>query len=38
MFDAPATATVDRMPAAQQHAADRFGLRASGRRACRAPD
>ncbi|WP_331747579.1 hypothetical protein OG365_40920 (plasmid) [Streptomyces sp. NBC_00853] len=32
MFDAPAPATVDRMLAAQQHAADQFGLRATGRR------
>ncbi|MGY4394747.1 hypothetical protein ACVWXB_008140 [Streptomyces sp. TE12347] len=30
MFEAPAT--VDRMLAAQQYAADRFGLRATGRR------
>ncbi|WP_031152858.1 hypothetical protein, partial [Streptomyces erythrochromogenes] len=32
MFEAPAPATVDRMLAAQQHAADAFGLRATGRR------
>ncbi|GAA2651416.1 MULTISPECIES: phosphotransferase [Streptomyces] len=32
MFEAPAPATVDRMLAAQQHAADQFGLRATGRR------
>ncbi|MFF3013594.1 hypothetical protein [Streptomyces sp. NPDC057939] len=32
MFDAPAPAVVDRMLAAQRHAADRFGLRATGHR------
>ncbi|MFF3088712.1 hypothetical protein ACFVRB_27240 [Streptomyces nojiriensis] len=32
MFEAPAPATVDRMLAAQRHAADQFGLRATGRR------
>ncbi|MGW7314823.1 hypothetical protein [Streptomyces sp. NPDC054865] len=30
MFDAPAPATADRMRAAQQHAADTFGLRTAG--------
>ncbi|MFJ9646526.1 hypothetical protein [Streptomyces sp. NPDC101206] len=32
MFDAPAPETADRMLAAQRHAADQFGLRATGRR------
>ncbi|WP_405438493.1 hypothetical protein OG373_13805 [Streptomyces avidinii] len=32
MFEAPAPATVDRMLAAQQHAAAQLGLRATGRR------
>ncbi|MFG2236161.1 hypothetical protein ACGFNX_40265 [Streptomyces sp. NPDC048723] len=32
MFEAPAPTTVDRMLAAQRHAADQFGLRATGRR------
>ncbi|MFG2878826.1 hypothetical protein ACGFYU_28140 [Streptomyces sp. NPDC048337] len=32
MFEPPATATADRMLAAQRHAADQFGLRATGRR------
>ncbi|MFD8023522.1 hypothetical protein ACFV6G_24250 [Streptomyces lavendulae] len=32
MFETPAPATADRMLAAQQHAADQFGLRATGRR------